>query len=263
MKRTLTAAATVLAGGAGVVGFAGTATAAEIPEFPAELPVDNNVAHTAYHFAGTLSHGAKAVGDVVATPAQPRTDASPLLEPAGDVVEGAARGEVLAPVVDQVAPKAENPVDMVGDVIPAGPNLPTSRAGSGDLPVNDVVDPLLGQGGGSPLGGAVGGPLERVLDSNGSTPLVGDALNNPNGGNPVGQVAGELPVMRGGHTPVDNVTGQVGALAGDLPVGRAGATPVDAVTDKVDALTAGGVPGTVHAVGDMAAQGPLSGDLNL
>ncbi len=67
MKRTLTAAATLVAGGAGVVGFAGTA-AADTPQLPAELPVDNNVAQTAYHTAATMDSATKVVGDVVPAP---------------------------------------------------------------------------------------------------------------------------------------------------------------------------------------------------
>ena len=68
MKRTLTAAATLLAGSAGVVGFAGTAAAADTPQLPAELPVDNSVAQTAYHAVGTMHSATKVVGDVVPAP---------------------------------------------------------------------------------------------------------------------------------------------------------------------------------------------------
>lgn len=68
MKRTLTAAATLLAGSAGVVGFAGTAAAADTPQLPAELPVDNSVAQTAYHAAGTMHSATQVVGDVVPAP---------------------------------------------------------------------------------------------------------------------------------------------------------------------------------------------------
>ncbi|WP_114454293.1 hypothetical protein [Halopolyspora algeriensis] len=65
MKRTLTAAATVLASGAGAVGFAGTAAAAESPELPTQLPVDNGVAQTAYHAAGAVHSVTTTVGEVV------------------------------------------------------------------------------------------------------------------------------------------------------------------------------------------------------
>ncbi|GAA2791345.1 hypothetical protein [Saccharopolyspora taberi] len=230
MKRTLTAAAAVLAGGAGAVGFAGTATAAEIPELPRELPVDNSVADTAYHLAGTVHSGVRTVGEVLPEPApapapvpapaptQPRADASALVETAGDLVQGGPAGKVVDPVVDRITPRGA-PVDVIGDVIPAGPNLPTGRSGA--LPVNDVVDPLLGDGGGSPLGGAVGSPLRTVLDSNGSTPLVGDALNNPGP--------------------------------------RTAANPVEAI----GSVTGGALPDPARAVGDVVSNGPLGGDLNL
>ncbi|MDA3624803.1 hypothetical protein [Saccharopolyspora oryzae] len=65
MKRTFAAAAAVLAGGAGVVGFAGVASAEGTPQLPAELPTDNNLAQTTFHAAGTVASAQQTVGDVV------------------------------------------------------------------------------------------------------------------------------------------------------------------------------------------------------
>src|SRR5262249_45541660 len=65
MKRTFTAAAAVLASSAGAVGLAATVHAVETPQLPAELPTDNNLAQTTYHFAGAVHSARLAVGDVV------------------------------------------------------------------------------------------------------------------------------------------------------------------------------------------------------
>ncbi|MBQ6640637.1 MAG: hypothetical protein IJH84_06345, partial [Saccharopolyspora sp.] len=66
MKRSLTAAAAAVLTGAGVVGSAGAALAT--PQYPAELPVQNGLAQTAFHGAGTVHGIQKTVGDVVSAP---------------------------------------------------------------------------------------------------------------------------------------------------------------------------------------------------
>ncbi len=141
MKRTLTAAAAVVAGSAGVVGFAGTAAAVAGPEFPAQLPVDNNVAKTAFHATGTVHSATKTVGDVVPMEQQQagRSGGTTAMGPL-NLTEGNPVGKALGGLAGD---KSLAPTDLVkstpiGDALPVGETLPAERAG------NDQVGNLAG-----------------------------------------------------------------------------------------------------------------------
>lgn len=132
MKRTLTAAATVVVSSAGVVGLAGTANAAESTPPSAGLPVDGTLAHATSHLTGALESATGVVGDVVP-------------------MEGSATGRPAAP-----GPRApEQKVELAGTVNnllgelglagqePLGNLLPTEPRADEALasaqPVGDVV----------------------------------------------------------------------------------------------------------------------------
>lgn len=165
MKRTLTAAATLVAGSAGAIGFAGTASAADSPELPAELPVDNGVANTAYHGAATLHSAQSVVGDVV---------------PANEEITGRSGGTAL--------PTDGAPVDVSPGTNAAGNLLDKA-------PVDKVGSEVLGSATGrsaSPDGGdgSGGGPLSGVT---GALP-GGNALSSLTGGGALDGVTGSLPI---------------------------------------------------------------------
>lgn len=141
MKRSLTAAAAAVLTGAGVVASAGAAVAA--PEYPAELPVDNGLAQTVFHGAGTLHGVQRTVGDVVSAPAalaeqtgqqaaQQRDGVQP-----GDVKPGANPvGEALNGITQAHTHPVPNrglhlPFDAPGDS--AERSAPAARDGVGDL----------------------------------------------------------------------------------------------------------------------------------
>lgn len=130
MKRSLTAAAAAVLTGAGVVGTAGAAAAT--PEFPAELPVDNGLAQTVFHGAGTLHGVQKTVGDVVSAPAslaeqagqqagQPRTGAQPTDQSPGNPI-----GETL----DGLTEAHTHPVPTRGAHLPLDGVLPGDKQGA-------------------------------------------------------------------------------------------------------------------------------------
>ncbi|MDR7301701.1 hypothetical protein [Haloactinomyces albus] len=127
MKRTLTAAATLLASSAGAVGFAGTAAAAEAPELPDQLPVDNGVAQTAYHAVGTVHSATTTVGEVV--PMQEQSTAAR----SGDLPGGLSGDENGGPL---------------GGL--TGGGSPLGGLTGGGSPLGGLT------GGGSPLGGLIG-----------------------------------------------------------------------------------------------------------
>ncbi|GAB3296639.1 hypothetical protein [Parasphingorhabdus pacifica] len=168
MKRTLTAAA-VLASSAGALGFAGTATAAEAPEFPAELPVDNSLANTAFHLAGTAHSATRVVGDVV---------------PVEEKLTGRAGGEnpvsTLSTLVTETSPAdvfewfsaapESATVEEAPDGKPGSSATTEGRAG-GALPVDGSTLPV----------GGVSGLVDNV--SNATPDLVGETL-------PTGPMAG-------------------------------------------------------------------------
>ncbi|MEV4733590.1 hypothetical protein AB0J78_26405, partial [Saccharopolyspora sp. NPDC049426] len=128
MKRTFTAAAAVLVGGAGAVGFAATATAAETPQLPASLPTDNGAANTAFHAAGTLASAQKTVGDVVPLE-EHLTGRSG--DPVSQVVGGTPAAGLLKPVVETVQNASTghthnlNPASALDEApLPVGSTLP-------------------------------------------------------------------------------------------------------------------------------------------
>lgn len=139
MKRTLTAAAALLAGSAGAIGFAGTASAADSPELPAELPTDNNVAQTTYHTAATLKSAKQVVGDVVPAPNAATSRSG---DGAPGVPSVAESGESVGDLLN--AP----PVDKAGDAVREGVS---GRDGSSGQSTGGLL------GGGSPLGGLLSG----------------------------------------------------------------------------------------------------------
>lgn len=163
MKRTLSAAASVVVGGAGAVAFPAAATAVPADASADQLPMEH-VADTAMHTTGVVHSAQEAVGDVVPAPeqspqeslAQSATESQQPSERAG----GNSAEDPLAPVTDELGgnpledltqglgdssgplgdvtggkslPTGENtehaPVgemsDAVGEVVPHGENLPT------------------------------------------------------------------------------------------------------------------------------------------
>ncbi|MCI2421927.1 hypothetical protein MOQ72_31280 [Saccharopolyspora sp. K220] len=266
MKRTLTAAAAVLASSAGAVGFAATANAAETPQLPAELPTDNNLAQTAYHFAGTLHSAKQTVGDVVPLEQQlagpsnrqlPLGSLSGLLggTPLGGLLGGATGGQGLAPsnalgglLGGATGGRSLDPSSTlgalpIGEVIPAGQTLPAPKSGG---PADDLLPP----GTGSALDHATAGTPEtkpaQLPPAEQNPDLVGEALSGVLAGSPVGDT--ELPVGKAGD-PLSGITGPegpLGGLSGGLPIGKA--TPA-APLDKVNDLLSHGPLGGTNQLG--------------
>ncbi|WP_187351988.1 hypothetical protein [Allosaccharopolyspora coralli] len=221
MKRTLTAAATVLVGSAGVVGMTGTANAVATPEPPANLPVDNNVAQTAYHAASGLHSATDVVGDVVemGDPVQTQP-AGPSPARGGETVPSDASGaeQLLIqnlptePLSAQPGAKSGGVTDTLGGVTDGGAPLqdglagdaefggvPTDGVGQNPLPQVPVVDEVAGQVA-APVAGAAGG-------SKAGNPA--DLLSG---------VVGDVAQLEPGQLPTDQLTG--GGLPTDqLPIG--------------------------------------------
>lgn len=231
MKRTLTAAAAVLVGGAGAVGFASAANAAETPQLPAELPTDNNLAQTAFHAAGTLHSAQQTVGDVVPLGKQ-------LSGRSGDQVGGLAGGALAAltqgDVVGNLAGKTLGGLP-VGDVVPAGQTLPAGRGGADQLlppglaPTLDQLQPSGPQTKPAPL------PAQDVN-------LVGETVGGVVDSTSLARTGDLLGVTEGTTGVVSDLTG---GLPQTLPVGRA--TP--------DILPVG----AGEKVNDLLSHGPLGG----
>ena len=228
MKRTFTVAAAVLAGGAGAVGFAATATAAETPQLPASLPTDNGVANTAFHAAGTLASAQKTVGDVVPLDEHLTGRSS---DPVSQVVGGTPAAGLLKPVVNAVQNASTghthnlDPSSALDEVpLPVGSTLPAGKSG---LPGLDALGPVTDVAGGLPVADSL--PV-------GKSGLPGlDALA------PVTDIAGSLP------------------LASSLPVGKSGATDalpttltgtLDQVTQTVPQTKPGQAQAPTNIVGD-------------
>ncbi|MEU6128653.1 hypothetical protein ABZ805_05705 [Saccharopolyspora sp. NPDC047091] len=130
MKRSLTTAAAVLAG-AGAVGFAGTAHADS--QFPAELPVDNGMAQTAFHAAGTVHGAQQTVGDVVRAP-------QALAEQAGSATGRTGGGNVVGDALQDFTEAHTHPVTTQGAHLPVGGVLPAPQsARSGVTPVDGIA----------------------------------------------------------------------------------------------------------------------------
>ncbi|MGW5645883.1 hypothetical protein ACWEV3_39605 [Saccharopolyspora sp. NPDC003752] len=226
MKRTLTAAAAVLVSGAGAVGFAATANAAETPQLPAELPTDNNLAQTAYHFGGTLHSAQQTVGDVVPVEEHlaGRSGGDPLgSTPAGALLGGVTGGKSLDP-------SSALGATPVGGVVPALQASPVARTGG---PTND----LLPVGADSALpGGPQTKPAQQDVD------MVGEAVNGVASSTPLAD--SQLPLSRSGDAlgGIAGPQGPLGSLTGNLPVGKTDpATALDKVNDVVSHGPLGGV----------------------
>ncbi|GAA4836822.1 hypothetical protein [Saccharopolyspora rosea] len=203
MKRTLTAAAAVLAGGAGAVGFAGSATAAPTPDIPNDLPIDSNLGKTVFHTAATVASAKQTVGDVVPLDPQGARSGKPAADPIQGLLDNTNGGQDgLLGDVQHVLP--------VGQVLPAGQTLPAGRSsnvGQGILP--------------APIGSAIDKLPAAHL--NPARPTAGLA---PKSGGPLDQVTGE-------DGPLGAVTGEDSPLAGladQAPTGKSGAAnPIDAI----------------------------------
>ncbi|MEV0082097.1 hypothetical protein [Saccharopolyspora sp. NPDC050642] len=228
MKRTLTAAAAVLVGGAGAVGFAATANAAETPQLPAELPTDNNLAQTAYHFGGTLHSAQQTVGDVV--PVEEHLAGRSGGDPLGGVT-GALGGVTGGKNLDPNNVLGATPV---GGVVPALQASPVARTGG---PTND----LLPIGADSALpGGAQTKPAQQDVD------VVGEAVHGVASSTPL--AGSQLPLSRSGDAlgGIAGPQGPLGGLAGNLPVGK---TDPTTALDKVNDVVSHGPLGGVNQLG--------------
>jgi hypothetical protein len=241
MKRTFTAAAAVLAGGAGAVGFAATANAAETTQLPAELPTDNNLAQTAYHFAGTMHSAKETVGDVVPLEQQLSGRTAPGGDPLGGVtglLEGTPASSLLGGVAGGKSLDPGSAVGSlpVGDVIPAGQTLPAAKTGG-------PTDDLLSSGAGSVLDSMQPGtPQTKPAQMpEQDVDLVGEALSGVLAGSPVG--GSELPTAKGSD-PLSGITGPEGPLGGltkGLPIAKSAPTaPLDQVNDLLSHGPLGG-----------------------
>ncbi|MER7010601.1 hypothetical protein ABT324_04125 [Saccharopolyspora sp. NPDC000359] len=247
MKRTLTAAAAVLVGGAGAVGMATTANAAETPQLPATLPTDNNLAQTAYHAAGTLHSAQQTVGDVVPLERQlSGRSADPVGDLAGGVTGGVANGlpagDLLGKLTGAVSGKSLDPsnplsglpVDAVGQVLPAGQTLPAGKSGNvvpGLDPVLDQMQPTAPQ------------PKPAPLPAN-DVNLVGETVNG---------VVNSTPLARTGDLlgTAGDATGAVSDLTGGLPQGL----PAAKANSAAQVLPVG----AGEKVNDLLTHGPLGG----
>ena len=259
MKRTLTAAAALVASSAGAVGFAGTATAAETTGLPADLPVDNGVGNTAVHLAGATQSATKTVGDVVpsdAVSAQPmgRTGISPLGDagPVGGVLGG---GDPVGGVLG-----GGNPVSGLtggGDPVGGLAGGPVGGVVGGGGPVGGVLgggSPVSGlTGGGDPVGGLTGGG-DLGKNVTGLLPAQTLPADTAGVGQPSGRSAG-LPAINTPRTTENEgnhlgTTGQAlkpvaNTLSGKLPLGESGGPLPGPVGDVV-----GDSPlGTAHTLG--------------
>ncbi|GAB3679473.1 hypothetical protein [Saccharopolyspora tripterygii] len=257
MKRTFTAAAAVLAGGAGAVGFAATATAAETPQLPASLPTDNGVANTAFHAAGTLASAQKTVGDVIPLD-EHLTGRSG--DPVSQVVGGTPAAGLVKPVVDAVQNASTghthslDPASALDEVpMPVGSTLPAGKSG---LPGLDALGPVTDVAGGLPVADSLPVGKSGLPGLDALAPVTDVA-----GGLPV---ADSLPVGKSGLpgldalAPVTDIVGSL-PLASSLPVGKSGATDalpttltgtLDQVTQTVPQTKPGQAQAPTNIVGD-------------
>ncbi|MEU5847246.1 hypothetical protein [Saccharopolyspora shandongensis] len=243
MKRTLTAAAAVLVGGAGAVGFAATANAAETPQLPAELPTDNNLAQTAYHFAGTLQSAQQTVGDVVPVEERlaGRSGGGDTLggltgalgsTPAGSLLGGVTGGRSLDP-------SSALGAVPVGDVVPALSASPVARTGG---PTNDLLSPAVD----SALPGTPQTKPAQLPPAQQDVDVVGEAVHGVASSTPL--AGAPLPLSRSGDAlgGVTGPQGPQGSLTGELPVGK---TDPTTALDKVNDVVSHGPLGGVNQLG--------------
>lgn len=229
MKRTLTAAA-VLVSSAGALGFAGTATAAESPEFPADLPVDSNVAEAAFDLAGTTHSATRVVGDVV--PVEQRSTGR-------DLTDRADGSDPIGSITDMATQSSLD--DVVGWFGGSGSSTATKPAqngapGSSSTIVDGLSRDLLPLDGTAVTDGAVPGVMGTA---SGAVPqLVGETL--PTQPAP----ARSLPKSSVKAAPQQDLIGGT-VLKGVLPSG------------------AGQSGSLVDEVGKVVSHGPLGGVSNL
>ncbi|MDA3624802.1 hypothetical protein OU415_05080 [Saccharopolyspora sp. WRP15-2] len=267
MKRTLTAAAAVLVGGAGAVGFAGAANAEPVPmppapgQLPAELPTDNNLAQTAFHAAGTLHSAQQTVGDVIPLDKQLTGRSG---DPVGDLTGGLLGGlpaqDLLGGLTGVAGKSGEQsnavtglPEQLlgtlpVGDVVPVAHTMPVGRSGATDmLPpgVAPSVDQL------KPTTKPAQLPQQQLPQD---VDVVGETLNGVVNSTPLGRVGDPTEVLGGGSDVVGGLTGN---LTQGLPVGKA--APGGLPLEKVDPVLQQGT----EQVGNLVAHGPLGGNQQL
>ncbi|WP_207954317.1 hypothetical protein [Saccharopolyspora elongata] len=235
MKRTLTAAAAVLVSGAGAVGFAATANAAETPQLPAELPTDNNLAQTAYHFGGTLHSAQQTVGDVV--PVEEHLAG----RSGGDLLGSAPAGSLLGGVTGgkSLDPSSVLGATPVGDVVPAVQASPVARTGG---PTND----LLPTAADSALPGVPQTQPAQLPPAQQDVDMVGEAVHGVASSTPL--AGSRLPLSRSGDAlgGIAGPQGPLGSLTGNLPVGK---TDPTTALDKVNDVVSHGPLGGVNQLG--------------
>jgi hypothetical protein len=220
MKRTLTAAATLVASSAGAVGFAGTAAAAPTQELPLGLPTDNGVTANAQRVTGAVQNVAQTVGTVV--PAQEL--------PAGRSAGTATGGLPLADLLKKTpVGSVLGGLPLVGGGGGGESGAKSAKAGDalGTLPVGDVV-PMEQQSGQDPVGTLLGGNRPDGNQSAGNGDPLGGALGGA-GSLPLNGVSGAKSASDSGplgHLPVDDVTQDLtdGELTSALPIGKNGSS---------------------------------------
>lgn len=243
MKRTLTAAAAVLVSGAGAVGFAATANAAEPPQPPAELPTDNNLAQTTYHVAGTLASAQQTVGDVVPVEKQ-LTGRSNAGGPLDNVLGGVAGGS--------------NPLTSLFGGVTGGKSLDTSELPVGDIVPAVTANPVARHGGpvdelpaglGSALDSTQAGvpqtkPAQLPTEPQ-EVDLVGETVYGVVAGSPI---APTLPAAKSGDAlgGITDPAGPLGGVTDTLPVGK---VAPDTTIDKVNDAASHGPLGGVNQLG--------------
>jgi hypothetical protein len=286
MKRTLTAAAAVVASSAGAVGLAGTAAAVEAPRFPADVPVDGYATQMSIRQAqnhSTVPEGMVPADQQFAGKEIKPTGGGPLggllggIQPlaggplggsplggtplGGSPAGGSPLGGMASGTTTSGSTTGENgpitgggkslsPTDVlqslpVGQVVPAGQQLPT-KARAGD-PISSLIA-------GSPLGGLLGGAKpansqqqQKPANTQEQKPS-GSQEQKPSGSQdqkPAGSLEQKPDASAVRPTGSDPLNGVFGARPGGK-------------TDQSSTSSPIGGP-----VGDVISQGPLGGVSNL
>lgn len=214
MKRTLAAAAAVMASSAGAVGFAGTAFAVDPASSPTDLAGDNNVAEAAFHATGTMHAAQRVVGDVVpvketlsgkadvpaeAAPTQPGQPG----QPATPAPNG------LAKPIDDLSTTALGEGNAVQETMRPMNSVLSGRPQLDGAPVSGVVDGALNSQGIGP-GKPGGSPLQGLHGPQSGRGLVGDAA----------QLVPELKAKKDPVTELVDAHQQALPLT-DTPIGHA------------------------------------------
>ncbi len=193
MKRTLSAATSVVVGGAGAVAFPAAAFAAPADQSAEEVAAQNATG-AALHAAGAVHTATQTVGDVVSAPEELAKDAEAQdpLAPVTDLVE-----QLLGPVTDLAPQQQQKSADA----------LPDEATGTLDSVASQLpaVDQVAGQvTGESEARSGLDNPLGEVngLLGEGHSPVT--SLTEALGG-------GDGRSLDGSELPTDRITG-------DLPV---------------------------------------------